>query len=57
LRDETLAILGSTDLTALLDATPPLNHAVALADAAAWLARRDPAESAPRVGALLYSAG
>ena len=31
LRDETLAVLGITDLDALLDRTPPLDHAAALA--------------------------
>ncbi len=57
LRDETLAVLGITDLDALLDRTPPLDHAAALDEAAAWLGGRDPAESTPREGALLYSAG
>jgi hypothetical protein len=51
LRDETAAVLGVTDLTSLLDSTPPLDHAVALAEAAAWLATRDPTETAPRDGA------
>jgi len=32
----------------MLDATPPLDHAAALAEAAVWLAGRDPAEEAPR---------
>jgi predicted ATPase len=48
LRDETMAILRITDLSRLLEATPPLDHATALAQAAAWLAERDPDEAAPR---------
>jgi predicted ATPase/DNA-binding SARP family transcriptional activator len=48
LRDETVEVLGIKDLTSLLDSTPPLDHAVALAEAVAWLATRDPAEAAPR---------
>jgi predicted ATPase/DNA-binding SARP family transcriptional activator len=56
LRDETLAALEVFDVHPLLDATPPLDHAAALAQAAEWLAGRDPAESAPRAGALLFSA-
>ncbi|MGO9976489.1 MAG: ATP-binding protein [Solirubrobacteraceae bacterium] len=48
LRDETLAVLGIEDLSLLLDRTPPLDHAVALAEAAAWLAGRDPSERASR---------
>jgi len=48
LRDETMAVLGISDLAPLLERTPPLDHAAALAEAAAWLAERDPAETAPR---------
>ncbi len=55
LRDETLAVLQIDDLSPLLEATPQLDHAVALAEAAAWLADRDPEEKAPR-GALEVSA-
>jgi hypothetical protein len=55
LRDETAAVLGIKDLSSLLDLTPPLDHAVALAEAAAWLATRDPAETAPREGAQHFT--
>ncbi len=55
LRDETLAVLGLDDLTPLLEAIPPLDHAAALDEAAAWLTERDPAEKSPR-GALEVSA-
>jgi predicted ATPase/DNA-binding SARP family transcriptional activator len=48
LRDETIMILGITDLSRLLEATPPLDQATALAKAAAWLAERHPDEAAPR---------
>ena len=48
LRDETMAILGIEDLQPLVDATEPLEHAAAFAEAAAWLAARDPNEQAPR---------
>ncbi len=48
LREETLAVLGISDLDAALASTPPLDHAAALAAAAAWLAGRDPGEQAPR---------
>jgi predicted ATPase/DNA-binding SARP family transcriptional activator len=48
LRDEAAAILGISDLGSLLRLTPPVDHAAALAEAAAWLAERDPAETAPR---------
>ena len=41
LREETMAILGLDDLAPLLDTTPPLDQAGALAAAAAWLASRD----------------
>jgi hypothetical protein len=50
LRDETMAVLGITDLTSLLESTPRLDHVAALAEAAAWLGRRDTTEQAPRTG-------
>jgi predicted ATPase len=49
LRDETLAVLGVTNLDDLLAATPPLDHAAALAEAAAWLEVRDSGEEAVRI--------
>jgi predicted ATPase/DNA-binding SARP family transcriptional activator len=49
LREETLAVLGITDLGPLLDQTPPLDHISALAQAAAWVAEREPGERASRV--------
>jgi predicted ATPase/DNA-binding SARP family transcriptional activator len=52
LREETLDILGMPDLGALLDATPPLDHVTALAEAIAWVAGRDPAETGTRSGPL-----
>jgi predicted ATPase/DNA-binding SARP family transcriptional activator len=55
LRDETVAVLGIKDLASLLDSTPPLDHAAALAEAAAWLAERDPAEQAPREGPRYFT--
>jgi hypothetical protein len=48
LRDETMSILGITDVSSLLQATPPLDNAAALAQASAWLADRDSDEAAPR---------
>jgi hypothetical protein len=48
LRDETLDVLEISDLAPLLAATPPLDHAAALSEAAAWLDTREPGESAPR---------
>jgi hypothetical protein len=59
LRDECLVLLGIAERGALLDAVPPLGHAAALAEAAAWLATRDPAESAARdpVGELTFTSG
>ncbi|HTU97023.1 MAG TPA: BTAD domain-containing putative transcriptional regulator [Solirubrobacteraceae bacterium] len=48
LRDETVALLGLTDLTGLLESTPPLDHVTAHADAAAWVAGRSAAETATR---------
>jgi predicted ATPase/DNA-binding SARP family transcriptional activator len=55
LRDETLTILGITDLEPLLQQTPPLDHAAALTEAAAWLAGRDPDERSPRAGVQLFA--
>jgi predicted ATPase/DNA-binding SARP family transcriptional activator len=48
LRDETLALLGSEDPEAAVEAEPTQDHAAVLIEAAAWLAGRDPAEVAPR---------
>jgi predicted ATPase/DNA-binding SARP family transcriptional activator len=48
LRDETLAVLGITDLGPLLESTPPLDHATAHAEASAWVAGRSAAETATR---------
>jgi predicted ATPase/DNA-binding SARP family transcriptional activator len=48
LRDETLAVLGIEDVNELLDGTPPLDHAAALAQAVAWLGQRSPDERASR---------
>jgi hypothetical protein len=48
LRDECLVALSITERGALLDSTPPLDHATAVAQAAAWVATRDPSESAAR---------
>ncbi len=48
LRDEALAVLGVTDLGPLLESTPPLDHVTAHAEAIAWVAGRNAAESAAR---------
>jgi predicted ATPase/DNA-binding SARP family transcriptional activator len=48
LRDEAVAILGIKDLRPVVDETPRLDHATAIAEAIAWLAKRDPVEVAPR---------
>jgi hypothetical protein len=48
LRDETLAVLGITDLAPLLESTPPLDHATAHVQASAWVAGRSAAETATR---------
>jgi predicted ATPase/DNA-binding SARP family transcriptional activator len=48
LRDEAMSILGITDVASLLEGIPPLAQADAVAEAAAWLAERDPDEAAPR---------
>jgi hypothetical protein len=50
LRDETLEVLGLRDLSTLLESTPAVDHGTALAEAATWLAARDPAETARRTG-------
>ena len=50
LRDETMAVLGITDLGPLLAACPPFDPGAALDDAAAWVASRPAAEVAPRIG-------
>jgi predicted ATPase/DNA-binding SARP family transcriptional activator len=48
LRDETMAVLGITDLRPLLACAPPYDPATALDQAAAWVASRSPTEIAPR---------
>ena len=48
LRDETLAVLGISDLGPLLQSTPPLDHVTAHAEALAWVAGRSAAERATR---------
>lgn len=48
LRDETMVVLGLKDLSPLLSSTPPLDQDAAVAAATAWLAARDPSETAPR---------
>jgi hypothetical protein len=48
LRDECLAALSITERGTVLDGAAPLDHATALAQAAEWLATRDPSESAAR---------
>jgi hypothetical protein len=57
LRDECLALLGITGPGMLADVAAPLDHATALAEAAAWLATRDPAERAvrDRIGELTFA--
>lgn len=57
LRDETLAVLGISDLDALLASTPLLDHAAALAAAVAWLGERDPSERAPRSASRDFASG
>lgn len=52
LRDEAMAILGLRDVTPFLDATPPVDHTVALEAASAWLAGRPATERAERDVAL-----
>lgn len=48
LREETLAVLGISDLGPLLESTPPLDHVTAHAEAIAWVAGRNAAETATR---------
>lgn len=48
LRNETMTVLGLTDLSLLLATVPPLGQTAALDQAAAWLAGRDPTERSPR---------
>jgi hypothetical protein len=57
LRDECLALLGIAERGTLLNDVAPLGHAAALAEAAAWLATRDPSEFAARdpVGELTFA--
>lgn len=56
LRDECLAVLSIAERGALLEGVAALDHAAALAEAAAWLATRDPSEHASRdpVGQLTF---
>jgi hypothetical protein len=53
LRDESLAALGIADLGPFLGDVPTLDPADALAEAGAWLARRDPEEAATRPRGLV----
>jgi hypothetical protein len=48
LREETMTVLGITDIGSLIAAGPPFDPATALDDVAAWVASRDPAEVAKR---------
>jgi hypothetical protein len=48
LREETMAVLGITDIGRLLAAAPPFDSATALDDAVVWVAPRSPTEIAPR---------
>ena len=48
LREETMAVLGITDLAGLLAATPPFDPVTALDEAAAWVATRSPTEVTAR---------
>ena len=58
LRDECVAVLSVAERTALPDGAPALDHVTAVAQAAAWLATRDPAERAARdpIGRLTFAA-
>ena len=47
LREETMAVLGITDLGPLLAAVPPFDPGAALDEAVAWVASRSPTEIAP----------
>jgi predicted ATPase/DNA-binding SARP family transcriptional activator len=55
LRDETLAVLGLTDLGSLLESTPRLDHATAHAEAIAWVVGRSAAETATRTPSRILS--
>ena len=57
LRDECLAVLSVAERGTLLEGVAALDHAAALAEAAAWLATRDPSEHASRdpVGQLTFA--
>ncbi len=55
LRDETLAVLGLSDLGPLLESTPPLDHVTAHAQAIAWVGGRSAAERAARTPSLILS--
>ena len=48
LREETMAVLGITDLSPLLSAIPAFDPAIALDEAAAWVASRSATEVAAR---------
>jgi predicted ATPase/DNA-binding SARP family transcriptional activator len=48
LREETMVVLGITDLGPLLAAAPPFDPTTALDEAAVWVSSRSPAEIAPR---------
>jgi hypothetical protein len=48
-------VLGIDDLTAVLEATPPLDHTTALMEATEWLGERDPSEHAPRETPLHFT--
>jgi predicted ATPase/DNA-binding SARP family transcriptional activator len=48
LREETMAVLGITDLGPLLAAVPSFDPTAALDEAAAWVASRNPTEIGPR---------
>ena len=48
LRDETMEVLGLTDLTALVAAAPTLDPTAALAEASDWVAQRPDGETSPR---------
>jgi predicted ATPase len=50
LRDETMAVLGITDLGPLLSAVPPFDPGAALDEAVTWVVSRSPTEIAPRTG-------
>jgi hypothetical protein len=57
LRDECLSLLNIAERGVLLEGVPPLDHATAVAQAATWLATRDPSERAARdtIGELTFA--